>query len=89
MTPFVYLRALSLVTKKDIGKVRNVSWKTSERNDIYKKLKDARNKTVAHTSSSYQGYKATQEALAETATYLIKRENRLKNLVSKHKISDV
>ena len=49
-------------------------------NDIYKKLKDARNKTVAHTSSSYQGYKATQEALAETATYF-KRENRLKNLV--------
>ena len=49
-------------------------------NDIYQKLKDARDHTVAHTSSSYQGYKATQEALAETATYF-KRENRLKNLV--------
>ena len=50
-------------------------------NVIYQKLKDARNKTVAHTSSSYQGYKATQKALAETAIYLIKCENRLKNLV--------
>ena len=50
-------------------------------NVIYQKLKDARNKTVAHTSSSYQGYKVTQKALAETAIYLIKCENRLKNLV--------
>ena len=52
-------------------------------NDIYEKLKDARNKTVAHTSSSYQVYGATQKALAEDARYLIiKREDRLKNLVS-------
>ena len=51
-------------------------------NDIYEKLKNARNKTVAHTSSSYQGYGATQKALAEDARYLIKREDRLKNLVS-------
>ena len=50
-------------------------------NDIYQKLKDARDKTVAHTSSSYQGYGATQKALAEDAIYLIKREDRLKNLV--------
>ena len=51
-------------------------------NDIYQKLKDARNKTVAHTNTSYQGYRATQKALAEVATYMIKREDRLKNLVS-------
>ena len=51
-------------------------------NDLYQKLKYARNKTVAHTNSSYQGYGATQKALAEVATYLIQREDRLKNLVS-------
>ena len=50
-------------------------------NDIYQKLKDARDKTVAHTSSSYQGYGATQKALLEDAIYLIEREDRLKNLV--------
>ena len=51
-------------------------------NDIYQKLKYARDKTVAHTNSSYQGYGATQKALAEAAIYLIQREDRLKNLVS-------
>lgn len=52
------------------------------RNDIYQKLKDARNKTVAHTNSSHQGYAATQKALLEDAIYLIEREDRLKNLVA-------
>ena len=51
-------------------------------NDIYQKLKDARNETVAHTSSSYQGYRATQKALSEAAIYLIEREDRFKNLVA-------
>ena len=51
-------------------------------NDIYEKLKNARNKTVAHTGSSYQGYRATQKALVEAAKDLIEREDRLKNLVS-------
>ena len=61
--------------KSELGNIR--------RNDIYQKLKEARNKTVAHTSSSYQGYGATQKALAEDARYLIiKREDCLKNLVS-------
>ena len=50
-------------------------------NDIYQKLKQARNHTVAHTSSSYQGYGATQIALLEDARYLIQREDCLKNLV--------
>ena len=50
-------------------------------NDIYEKLKNARDKTVAHTSSSYQGYGTTQIALLEDARYLLERENRLKNLV--------
>ena len=50
-------------------------------NDIYQRLKDARDKTVAHTSSAYEGYRATQKALAEVAKYLIERENRLINLV--------
>ena len=67
--------------QEDIEKLKselgNIRW-----NDIYQKLKDARNKTVAHTSTSYQGYRATQEALAETARYLIEREDRLKNLVA-------
>ena len=50
-------------------------------NDIYEKLKNARDKTVAHTNSSYQKYGATQIALAEDAIFLIKRKDRLKNLV--------
>ena len=55
------------------------------RNDIYQKLKEARNHTVAHTSSSYQGYGATQIVLLEDARYLIEREDRLKNLVESMK----
>lgn len=51
-------------------------------NDIYQKLKDARNHTVAHTHTSYKEYGATQKALLEDAIYLIKRENRFKNFVS-------
>lgn len=60
--------------KRELGNIRE--------NVIYKKLKDARNHTVAHTSSSYQDYRATQKALAEVAIYSIQREDRLKNLVS-------
>ena len=51
-------------------------------NDIYQKLKNARNNAVAHTNASYQRYGATQKALVEVARYLIVREDRLKNLVS-------
>ena len=60
--------------KSDLGNIRA--------NDIYHKLKQARNNAVAHTSASYQRYGATQKALAEMATYLIQREDCLKNLVS-------
>ena len=63
--------------ESDLGSIR--------RNDIYQKLKEARNHTVAHTSSSYQGYGATQIALLEDARYLIEREDRLKNLVESMK----
>ena len=59
--------------KSELGSIRG--------NDIYEKLKNARDKTVAHTNTSYQGYKATQKVLAEVAIYLFKREDRLKNLV--------
>ena len=59
--------------KSDLGSIRG--------NDIYQKLENARNKTVAHTGSSYQGYRATQKALVEAARDLIEREDRLKNLV--------
>ena len=59
--------------KSDLGSIR--------RNDIYRKLKEARNETVAHTNTSYQGYGATQKALVEAAKDLIEREDRLKNLV--------
>ena len=50
-------------------------------NSIYQKLKEARNKTVAHTNALYQGYGATQKALLKEAIYLIEREDQLKNLV--------
>ena len=60
--------------KSELGNIRG--------NVIYKKIKDARNHTVAHINSSYQGYGATQKALAEVAIYIIEREDHLKNLVS-------
>ena len=66
--------------QEDIGKLKS-ELGNIRRNDIYQKLKDARNKTVAHTNSSYQKYGATQKALLEEAIYLIEREDQLKNLV--------
>ncbi len=60
--------------KRELGNIRG--------NDIFGKLKNARNKTVAHINLSHQGYGATQKALVKAATYLIEREDRLKNLVS-------
>ena len=66
--------------QEDIEKLENELGNIRE-NDIYQKLKDARNNTVAHTSSSYQGYGATQKALLEDAIYLIKHGDCLKNLV--------
>ena len=77
---FCILTRLKSCHQEDIEKLKNELGNIGG-NDIYQKLKDARNKTVAHTGSSYQGYKATQKALAEVATYLIEREDCLKNLV--------
>ena len=71
---------LKFCHQEDIGKLDS-ELKSITKNDIYQKLKYARDKTVAHTSSSYQGYGATQKALLEAAGYLIEREDRLKNLV--------
>ena len=68
--------------QEDIEKLKSELKNIKKGNDIYEKLKNARNKTVAHTNLSYQGYMATQKALVEAAKYLIKREDRLKNLVS-------
>ena len=66
--------------QEDIEKLKS-ELRNIRGNDIYQKLKDARNKTVAHTNSSYQKYGATQKALLEDAIYLIEGEDRLKNLV--------
>ena len=53
--------------------------------DIYERIKNARNNTVAHINSAYEGYRATEKALVEAANYLIEHEDRLKNLVKKIK----
>ena len=66
--------------QKDIEKLET-ELRNIRENGIYQKLKAARNKTVAHTGSSYQGYRATQKALVEDAIFLIEGEDRLKNLV--------
>ena len=67
--------------QEDIKKLKSELENIREKNDIYQKLKNARNKTIAHTNSSYQVYGSTQNALLEDAIYLIEREDRLKNLV--------
>lgn len=70
--------------QEDIEKLKS-ELKNIQGNDIYAILKNARNNTVAHTNSAYEGYKATQKALEEVAYSLIDREYRLKKLVSKIK----
>ncbi len=42
--------------QEDIEKLKS-ELRNIRGNDIYEKLKNARNKTVAHTGSSYQGYR--------------------------------
>jgi len=66
--------------QEHIGKLKS-KLENIRANDLYQKLRYARNNAVAHTNSAYQGYGATQIALAEVATYLIEHEDRLKNLV--------
>ena len=67
--------------QEDIKKLKSELENIREKNDIYQKFKNARNKTIAHTNSSYQVYGSTQKALLDDAIYLIEHENRLKNLV--------
>lgn len=66
--------------QEDIEKLES-ELKNIRGNDLYQKLKYARNHTVAHTHTSYQEYGATQKALLEDAIFLLKRKDRLKNLV--------
>ena len=70
--------------QEDIEKLKD-ELKNIRGNDIYGILKDARNHTVAHISSAYEGYRATEEALVEAANYLIEHEDRLRNLVKRIK----
>ena len=77
---FCIFTRLESCHQEDIEKFKE-ELKNIKGNDIYGILKDARNQTVAHISSAYEGYRATEEALVEAANYLIEREDRLKNLV--------
>ena len=81
---FCIFTRLESCHEEDIEKLKR-ELENIRANDIYQKLKEARNHTVAHTSSSYQGYGATQIALLEDARYLIQCEDRLKNLVESMK----
>ena len=82
---FCILTRLESCRHEDIDKFK------SERNKIrgtgiYRKIKKARNETVAHIHSSHKRYEATQKELVEVARDLIKHEeglNRLRNLVKK------
>ena len=67
--------------EKDIEKLR-YEWDRIRGNDIYGKLKDSRNKAAVHINNLHQGYKETQKLLVEEAIYLIKREERLRDLIS-------
>lgn len=77
---FCIFTRLESCHQEDIEKFKE-ELKNIKGNDIYGILKEARNHTVAHTSSAYEGYRATEEALVEAANYLIEREDRLKKLV--------
>ena len=78
---FCIFTRLESCHQEDIEKLKS-ELENIRGNDIYEKLRYARNKIVAHTNSLYQGYRATQVALVEIAIYLIERQDRLKNLVS-------
>ncbi len=77
---FCIFTRLESCHQEDIEKFKE-ELKNIKGNDIYGILKDARNQTVAHISSAYEGYRATEEALVEAANYLIECEDRFKNLV--------
>ena len=77
---FCIFTRLESCHQEDIEKFKE-ELKNIKGNDIYGRLKAARNHTVAHISSAYEGYRATEKALVESANYLIEHEDRLKNLV--------
>lgn len=66
--------------QEEMGKLKS-ELESITKNDIYRKLKYARDKTVAHTNILYRGHGDTREVLLETAEYLIEREDRLKKLM--------
>lgn len=66
--------------QEDIEKLKD-ELKNIRGNDIYGRLKYARNHTVAHISSAHKRYGDTEKALEEIANYLIEHEDRLKSLV--------
>ena len=70
--------------EKDIEKLRD-EWNRIRGNDIYGKLKHSRNTAAGHINNLHQGYKETQKSLVEEAICLIKREERLKDLISEVK----
>lgn len=70
--------------EKDTEKLKD-EWNRIRGNDIYGKLKDSRNKAAVHINNLHQGYKETQKLLVEEAIYLIKREERLRDLISEVK----
>ena len=71
---------LNACHQEDMGKLKS-ELESIKKNDIYQRLRYARNKTVAHTHILYQGHGDTQEVLLEIAKYLIEREDRLKKLM--------
>ena len=70
--------------EKDIENLRD-AWHQIRGNAIYAKLKDSRNKAAVHINTLHQGYRDAQKLLVEDAIYLIKREDRLRDLISKVK----
>ena len=70
--------------EEDIENLKK-EWKRIRGNHIYGRLKDSRNTAAVHVNSLHQGYTDTQKLLVEEAIYLIKREERLRDLISEIK----
>lgn len=67
--------------QEDIEKFKS-ELESIRQDEIYKRIKKSRNRTVAHTHTLYQRYEATQNALLEDAIYLVvERKDCLEKLV--------